>query len=125
MHSACAARIFELIEEEPQTPDKDDARVLDEADGTLSLENVAFSYVSDRKLIENLNLNVKSGQRVAIVGPTAAENYINKSAYAILRCRQRKHKGQRNRHTRHNKKKPAFKLRYGFAGHLAQNRNNT
>lgn len=67
---ACAARIFELIEEEPQTPDKDDARVLDEADGTLSLENVAFSYVSDRKLIENLNLNVKSGQRVAIVGPT-------------------------------------------------------
>ena len=67
---ACAARIFELIEEEPQTPDNDDARVLDEADGTLSLENVAFSYVSDRKLIENLNLNVKSGQRVAIVGPT-------------------------------------------------------
>ena len=67
---ACAARIFELIEEEPQTPDKEDARVLDEADGTLSLENVAFSYVPDRKLIENLNLNVKSGQRVAIVGPT-------------------------------------------------------
>lgn len=67
---ACAARIFELIEEEPQTPDNDDARVLDEADGTLSLENIAFSYVSDRKLIENLNLNVKSGQRVAIVGPT-------------------------------------------------------
>ena len=67
---ACAARIFELIEEEPQTPDKENARVLDEADGTLSLENVAFSYVSDRKLIENLNLNVKSGQRLAIVGPT-------------------------------------------------------
>ena len=67
---ACAARIFELIEEEPQTPDRENARVLDEADGTLSLENVAFSYVSDRKLIENLNLNVKSGQRVAIVGPT-------------------------------------------------------
>ena len=67
---ACAAIIFELIEEEPQTPDKENARVLDEADGTLSLENVAFSYVSDRKLIENLNLNVKSGQRVAIVGPT-------------------------------------------------------
>ncbi len=67
---ACAARIFELIEEEPQTPDKENARVLDEADGTLSLENVAFSYVPDRKLIENLNLNVKSGQRVAIVGPT-------------------------------------------------------
>lgn len=67
---ACAARIFELIEEEPQTSDKENARVLDEADGTLSLENVAFSYVPDRKLIENLNLNVKSGQRVAIVGPT-------------------------------------------------------
>lgn len=67
---ACAARIFELIEEEPQVPDYPDAVVLGEAEGNVSLENVAFSYVPDKKLIENLNLSVKSGQRIAIVGPT-------------------------------------------------------
>ena len=67
---ACAARIFELIEEEPQVPDFPDAVVLGEAEGNVSLENVAFSYVPDKKLIENLNLSVKSGQRIAIVGPT-------------------------------------------------------
>ena len=67
---ACAARIFELIEEEPQVPDSPNAVVLGEAEGNVSLENVAFSYVPDKKLIENLNLSVKSGQRIAIVGPT-------------------------------------------------------
>lgn len=67
---ACAARIFELIEEEPQIPDKEDARVLSEVQGEVALKNVAFSYRSDRKLIENLNLQVKPGQRIAIVGPT-------------------------------------------------------
>lgn len=67
---ACAARIFELIEEEPQVPDSPDAVVLGEAEGNVNLENVAFSYVPDKKLIENLNLSVKSGQRIAIVGPT-------------------------------------------------------
>ena len=67
---ACAARIFELIEEEPQVPDSPDAVVLGEAEGNVNLENVAFTYVPDKKLIENLNLSVKSGQRIAIVGPT-------------------------------------------------------
>ncbi len=67
---ACAARIFALIEEEPQVPEPADARVLGEAEGRVDLQNVAFSYVPDRKLIQNLNLNVKDGQRVAIVGPT-------------------------------------------------------
>ena len=67
---ACAARIFELIDEEPQTPDSPDAKVLSDAEGNVKLENVYFSYVPDRKLIENFNLNVKPGQRVAIVGPT-------------------------------------------------------
>ncbi|MDR4022415.1 MAG: ABC transporter ATP-binding protein [Eubacteriales bacterium] len=67
---ACAARIFELIEEEPQVPDSPNAVVLGEAEGNVNLENVAFSYVPDKKLIENLNLSVKSGQRIAIVGPT-------------------------------------------------------
>ena len=67
---ACAARIFELIEEEPQIPDAVDARVLENIDGDVDLQNVSFSYVPERKLIEDLNLQVKPGQRIAIVGPT-------------------------------------------------------
>lgn len=67
---ACAARIFELIEEEAQTAEPENAYVLHDVDGTVSLENVSFSYVPDKKLIENFNLAVKSGQRIAIVGPT-------------------------------------------------------
>lgn len=67
---ACAARLFELIEEQPQIPDKENAAVLSDHKGNVKLENVSFSYVPDRKLIEDLNLNVKPGQRVAIVGPT-------------------------------------------------------
>lgn len=67
---ACAARIFELIDEEPQVPDAADAKVLEHAKGNVKLENVYFSYVPDKKLIEDFNLEVKPGQRVAIVGPT-------------------------------------------------------
>lgn len=67
---ACAARIFELIEEEPEIPDSKDAAVLENVDGTVDLEHVAFSYVPDKKLIEDFNLHVKQGQRIAIVGPT-------------------------------------------------------
>lgn len=67
---ACAARIFELIEEEPQVPDAENARVLENIDGDVDLQHVSFSYVPDRKLIEDLNLCVKPGQRIAIVGPT-------------------------------------------------------
>ena len=67
---ACAARIFELIEEEPQIPDAEDARVLTDVEGAVSLNNVSFSYSKERKLIEGLNLDVKPGQRIAIVGPT-------------------------------------------------------
>lgn len=67
---ACAARIFELIAEEPQVPDKEDALVLEHTKGNVKLENVNFSYVPEKKLIQNFNLEVKPGQRVAIVGPT-------------------------------------------------------
>ncbi len=67
---ACAARIFALIEEEPQTPEPEHAFVLREAEGRVTLKNVSFSYVEDKKLIENLNLQVESGKRVALVGPT-------------------------------------------------------
>lgn len=67
---ACAARIFELIEEEPQVPDKEDARVLGHADGRVELSHVSFSYDPDQKLIEDFNLKVRPSQRIAIVGPT-------------------------------------------------------
>lgn len=66
----CASRIFALIEEEPQVPDALDARVLTEAQGNVELDNVFFQYSPEKKLIENFNLKVTPGQRVAIVGPT-------------------------------------------------------
>ncbi|MBR1693571.1 MAG: ABC transporter ATP-binding protein, partial [Lachnospiraceae bacterium] len=67
---ACAGRIFELIEETPQIPDAENAASLCGVQGNVELEHVFFSYREDRKLIEDLNLHVKKGQRVAIVGPT-------------------------------------------------------
>ena len=67
---ACAARIFALIEEEPQIPDKDNAVCLGDVEGSVDLAHVDFSYVPDKKLITDLHLSVRPGQRVAIVGPT-------------------------------------------------------
>jgi ATP-binding cassette subfamily B multidrug efflux pump len=67
---ACAGRILELIEEEPQIPETDDAAELLDVKGNVSLSQVYFSYVPEQKLIQNFNLHVKPGQRVAIVGPT-------------------------------------------------------
>ena len=67
---ACAGRLFELIEEEPQTPEAEDAVVLEHPDGNVELSHVYFSYVPEQKLIQDFNLKVKPGQRVAIVGPT-------------------------------------------------------
>lgn len=67
---ACARRVFELMEEEPEIPDAEDAIVLEETTGEVTLKNVSFSYVPEQKLIEDFNLKVKPGQRIAIVGPT-------------------------------------------------------
>ena len=67
---ACAGRVFELIEEEPQVPEPADARVLRDVKGEVELKDVSFSYAPDQRLIENLNLSVRPGQRIAIVGPT-------------------------------------------------------
>lgn len=67
---ACASRIFELIEEPAEIPDDADAYVLKDADGTVDIDNVYFSYVPNQHLIEDFNLHVKPGQRIAIVGPT-------------------------------------------------------
>ena len=67
---ACAGRIFDLIDEEPQIPDAEDALVLEQAEGNVKLQDVCFGYVPEKQLIKNFNLEVKPGQRVAIVGPT-------------------------------------------------------
>lgn len=67
---ACAARIFELIEQTPEVPDAIDAYELKEADGRVEIRDVSFSYTPEQSLIEDFNLKVQPGQRVAIVGPT-------------------------------------------------------
>ena len=67
---ACAARVFELIDEPAEIPDAPDARVLTDAPGSVQLTNVAFSYTPEQRLIEDLDLTVRPGERVAIVGPT-------------------------------------------------------
>lgn len=67
---ACASRIFELIEEEPQTPDAEHPAVVEHFDGRVTLEHVTFSYTPEQRLIEDFNLAVQPGQRIAIVGPT-------------------------------------------------------
>jgi ATP-binding cassette subfamily B protein len=67
---ACAGRVFELIEAPAQVPDAEPGKTLPEKPGSLTLEHVNFSYVPEKELIQDFNLNVKSGQRIAIVGPT-------------------------------------------------------
>lgn len=67
---ACAERVFDFIDQEPMSADPADGPHIEKADGSVVLENVAFSYTKDRELIKNLNLHVKPGQRIAIVGPT-------------------------------------------------------
>ena len=67
---ACAQRIFDLIEEEPQIPDAENAADLTDISGEVELKDVSFAYLPEQKLIENFNLHVRPGQRIAIVGPT-------------------------------------------------------
>lgn len=67
---ACAGRVFELLDETPQVPEKEHAHVLMDTKGAIEIKDVNFSYVKDKTLITNLNLSVKPGMRVAIVGPT-------------------------------------------------------
>lgn len=67
---ACAGRLFELLEEKETPPDSDNAVEIKNVNGKMELSNVSFSYTENKKLIEDFNLSVKPGQRVAIVGPT-------------------------------------------------------
>ena len=76
---ACAGRVFELLDETPQLPEKENAHVLKDIKGAIEINDVNFSYVKDKKLITDLNLSVKPGMRVAIVGPTGCgkSTFIN------------------------------------------------
>lgn len=67
---ACAARVFELIEESPELPDKADATDLENVKGSVQINNLYFSYNPDKELLKNVNINVEPGKTVAIVGPT-------------------------------------------------------
>ena len=67
---ACAGRIFELIDENAELPDADDALLLDDVKGNIDIDDVCFSYTEDKKLLENVNIHAHSGERFAIVGPT-------------------------------------------------------
>lgn len=67
---ACAARVFELIEETPELPDKADATELENVKGSVQINNLYFSYNPDKELLKNVNINVEPGKTVAIVGPT-------------------------------------------------------
>lgn len=67
---ACAARVFELIEESPELPDKADATELENVKGSVQINNLYFSYNPDKELLKNVNINVEPGKTVAIVGPT-------------------------------------------------------
>jgi len=69
---ACAERVFELLDETEEIPDSRNAKVITLPKGEVRIENVDFSYTEDVKLIENMNLDVKQGHTIAIVGPTGA-----------------------------------------------------
>lgn len=67
---ACAGRVFELIEEDGETPDKNDARELSNVSGNIDIDNLYFSYIPEKELLKNVNIKVEHGKTVAIVGPT-------------------------------------------------------
>lgn len=67
---ACAGRVFELIEEDGETPDKNDAKELSNVSGNIDIDNLYFSYVPEKELLKNVNIKVEHGKTVAIVGPT-------------------------------------------------------
>lgn len=67
---ACAARVIEILEEKPEAPDKENALIKTKTDGIMEIQDISFSYIPEKKLIEDFSLSVKSGQKTAIVGPT-------------------------------------------------------
>ena len=122
---ACASRLFELIEEEPQVSEPENAVTLTDVKGSVELSDVEFSYVPDKRLIEGLNLTVKPGQRIAIVGPTGCGKTtiinllmrfydVNSGSVAV----------EGYGYPRYHPKQPAQQLRNGIAGNMAEIRHD-
>ena len=119
---ACAARVFELLDADDQIPEAENAAAL-QPDGHVVLHDVSFRYLPDRPLIEGLNLDVKPGQRIAIVGPTGCGkttliNLLMRFYDVNGGCHHR----LRHRHPGCDPCLPAGQLRHGAAGHLAPGR---
>ena len=112
---ACAGRLLELIDETPQEAEPDDAVILTDAKGNVSLEHVDFSYQAGQKLIEDFTGRARSNRRPYRV----RKNDADQSFDAVLRYRRRMYPGRRNASAPHYKKKPAVVLRYGTAGDVA------
>ena len=108
---ACAARIMEFIEEEPVPADPEGALQPSHLDGKVELQHIRFSYLPDRKLIEDLSVDVKPGMRVAIVG---------QPAYALLRCARRSNFHRRHPGAADWPQGAAQEFWYGAARYLAQ-----
>ena len=116
---ACAARVFELLDAEDQVPEAENAKVL-ETDGHVELKDVSFRYLPDRPLIEGLNLDVKPGQRIAIVGPTGCgKTTLINLLMRFYDVNGGSIRGGRKRYPQPDPRLPARKLRHGAAGDLA------
>ena len=122
---ACAKRVFDFIDEEVETKDKEGALILQQTDGSMELQHISFSYRKDTPLLKDLNLHVKQGQKVAIVGPTGC----GKTTLINLLMRFYDIDAGKIYVSGHDvkeitKRQPACKFWNGIAGHLAEIRNN-
>ena len=118
---ACAGRVFELIEERPQVPDAPGARVLENARGSVSIQDVAFSYRPEQPLLEDFHLEGEARPAGGLGGPHwLRQDHGHQPAYALLRRGQRLHPGGGHGHPGHHPPQPAPQLRHGAAGHLAE-----
>ena len=122
---ACAQRVFDLIDETPIQPDASDAVVLPAGAGSVEFEHVKFRYTPDVPLIEDMNLRVWPGQRIALVGPTGCgQNHAGESAHAVLRDQRRLPEGGRSSHRHRHPGQSARQPGHGAAGNLAEIRHH-
>ena len=117
---ACARRIFDLIAEDPQIPEPENAVDMKDIKGNVKAKDVSFSYTPEQKLIEHFNLSVRPGtanrHRRAY---RMRKDDIDQSSHEVLRCRQRRHPCGRRGHKRDDQEKPQGRIRYGASGYLA------
>ena len=123
--AASAERVFELLDEDEETPDAAACVECDHTHGHISFDDVSFRYVPDTPLISGLTLDVAPGETVAIVGPDRRrQDHAGQPAAALLRRRQRRHQRRRRRHQALRPQRPAPPVRHGAAGHLAVQRHD-